>query len=89
MLMQYQTETRPSPASACRWCDGSASPAERGEPGGGFRLLFDLQSVVELVEEAAQRDAQCQFDDLRFGEMRAQPREQRAWDVLTRAMAVP
>src|SRR5262249_37933681 len=46
------------------------------QPRGGLRLLFDLQRIVELVEEAAQRDAQGQFDDLRLAEMLSQPDEQ-------------
>src|SRR3546814_6283222 len=42
---------------------------------GRFRLFLDLERVVELVEEAAERDAQRQLDDLRLGEVLAQPLE--------------
>src|SRR5439155_25374939 len=58
-----------------------SSPRHGREPLGGFGLLLDLERVVELVEEAAERDAQRQFDDLRLAEMLAQPREEGVRDA--------
>src|SRR5689334_24183468 len=53
-----------------------------GETGDRLRLFLDLQRVVELVEKAAQRDAQGQLDDLRLAETRPQAIEQRVRDAV-------
>src|SRR5205085_4244068 len=60
---------------------GDTPPAMTGlrqlrQPVGRLGLLLDLQRVIELVEKAAERDAQCQFDDLRLAKMPAQPVKQ-------------
>src|SRR4051812_15368767 len=53
-----------------------------GHAGDRLRLLLDPQRVVEFVEEAAERNAQRQLDDLPLGEMRAQTVEQRIGDAV-------
>src|SRR5204863_119699 len=45
-------------------------------------LLLDPQRVVELVKEAAQRDAEGQFDDLRLAEMPPEASEQLVRDAV-------
>src|SRR5271155_2390293 len=60
---------------------GFRSAGDGGQALGRLRLRLDLQRVVVLVEETAQRDAQRQFDDLRLAEMLAQPQEQRVRDA--------
>src|SRR5207247_10786136 len=57
------------------------SPRHGGQKLGGFGFRLDLDRVVELVEEAAERDAQRQFDDLRLAEMLAQTKEEGVRDA--------
>src|SRR5712691_7591395 len=69
------------PTSAAGDRAAGRSAGDGGEPLAGFRLFLDLQRVVEFVEEAAERDAQGQFDDLCLAEMLAQPREEGVRDT--------
>src|SRR4051795_2197683 len=58
------------------------SSADCCEPFRGCRFFLDAERVVEFVEEAAERNAQGQLDDLRFAEIAAHPLEERVGDVV-------
>jgi len=51
--------------------------ADCGEPLGGFGLFLDAECVVEFIEEAAERDAQGQLNQLSLAEAFPKPGEER------------